>query len=218
MKNQVLPTYKLPEPVKSFAENLLFFQSIGELEGMLTEGKQQQAWPAEFVAVAGKALNIQGGRLVDVRRPIPKYVVQGILDNVKNRLLDFVLKMQDEISDDTVEAVDLSNARNIFNTYVYGNQNAVNVAEQLSIKDAIRRGDVRSLENYFRSEGISDGDLKSLKAAISSQPQPKKGKFSVEVYAWVGDMVSKAVAGSWKMAIERAPTVLVDGLLKYFGG
>ena len=222
VKNQVLPTYNLPEPVKSFAENMIFLQSTGELEGMLQlQGNQQMKWPAEFVILARSVILIEGMELADAHKPIPKYTVQGILENVKNRLLDFVVDMQEnDINDGTIESghFDRIRVRNIFHTHIYGNRNAVNVGEEINnTRNEIRKGNLRSLVDYLRSEGIDNADLKDLEKAINSQGDSAKGELCHKVSAWIGNMVKKAVAGTSKIAAERAPEILVGALTKFFG-
>ena len=122
IKNQVLPLDHLPEDIRSSAESMYFRQGVGELEGMASEDGMSEAWPADAVRSIERTLDIAGRRLVDVRRPVPKHAVEGVLDSVKNRLLDFVLELQNEATETSVDSIDPSRVRNIFQTVIIGNQ------------------------------------------------------------------------------------------------
>jgi len=56
VKNQLLPTSNLPEPLRSFAENLVVQQSVKALEAMLSQESARLPWPAEFVGLAATTL------------------------------------------------------------------------------------------------------------------------------------------------------------------
>ena len=94
VRNVVLPTDTLRDPVKEFAENLTLFDGVGALEGMLAEksGPYLKKWPQEFVMEAQEDISMSSGKvLIDAHQPLPDYLISGILDNIKNKLLDFIL-------------------------------------------------------------------------------------------------------------------------------
>ena len=217
IKNQVLPIDHLPEDIRSSAESMYFRQGVGELEGMANEDGMSEAWPADAVRSIERTLDIAGGRLVDVRRPVPKHAVQGVLDSVKNRLLDFVLELQNEAIGTSVDSIDPSKVRNIFQTFIIGSQNAVNVAERLSAEQEIRIGDFESLQKHLQSSGVSDADLILLRDAISSQTQPQQGDLGAKVNEWIGMMIKKAADGVWKVSVDNAGKLLMDALSRFLG-
>ena len=217
IKNQVLPLDHLPEEIRSSAENMYFRQGVGELEGIANEDGMSEAWPADAVRAVGQTLGITGGQLVDVRRPVPSPTVKGVLDSVKNRLLDFVLELQNETPGASVDSIDQIKARNIFQTFIVGNQNAVNVAEHLSARQEVRVGDFESLHKHLQSSGVSDADLDLLNDAISSQTQPQQGALGAKVNEWIGMMIKKASDGVWKVSVEKAGPLLMDAMSRFFG-
>lgn len=76
----------------------MFFEGVGALEGLLTQEShhRQRRWPQEFVLLARETIQMSGGLvLVDASQPVPDYTIAGILDNVKNKLLDFILDLED---------------------------------------------------------------------------------------------------------------------------
>ena len=217
IKNQVLPLDHLPKDIQSSAESMSFRQGVGELEGMANEDGMSEAWPADAVRSIARTLDVVGGRLIDVRRPVPKTTVQGILDNVKNRLLDFVLELQNETPDTSVDGIDPVKARNIFQTIIIGDQNSVNVAERLSARQEVRSGDFESLHEHLKSSGVSDADIDLLRDSISAQTQPQQDAFGAKVNEWIGMMIKKASDGVWKVSVESAGTLLIGAISRFFG-
>lgn len=218
VKNQMLPTIDLPEPLKSFAEHLVVRQNIRALEEMLSQESARFPWPAEFVELAREHIVIEGMALVEAHQPIPNSVFAGILDTVKTRLLDFVLDVpvtDDELREGTF---DRSQVRNIFLTNVYGNQNVVAVGETVSQGlSEILAGNRESLLAYLRNQGIADDDLNSLDHAISSETTASKNRLGPLVSSWIGQMMVKGVSGAWDVASQTASSLLVEALGKFYG-
>ena len=162
-----------------------------------------------------------GAVLVDAHKPTPRYLVSGILDNIKNKLLDFILGLQK--SDITPErlgngSVEPGAVRNLFNVHIYGDHNVVasgeNVHQELS---PVSKGDIGSLLDHLRELSVANDDLRELKDAVSSEPHTSNGELGPKVRAWVGGMISKASSDVWKIGLEAAPKVLMDALNAYYG-
>jgi len=218
VRNQLLPTINLPEPLKSFAENLVLQQSVKHLEAMLSQESTRIPWPAEYVALAREHIAIEGMQLVEAHQPIPTSVFSEVLDSVKTRLLDFVLNVavtDEQLQDGTF---DRSQARNIFYTNIYGSDNVVAVGETVSQGLAeILPGDPESLLAYLRKHGVADDDLGVLGDAIALEPTAAKNELGSKVSSWLGRMLVKATSGAWNVAVQAAPDVLTGALGKYYG-
>ena len=224
VKNMPLPTSNLPEPVKDFAENMVFLESVGALEGILAQGSRssQRRWPQEFVLLSRDTIQMLGGmKLVDVKQPIPPYVISGVLDTVKNKLLDFILGMQksnvtsEGLNDGTVET---TVARNLFNVNIYGDHNVVASGEKIHQRGSpVQKGDINSLVNHFRELNIGGDDLRELEEAVSSERCVPNGELGPKVRAWVGGMISKAASGIGEISIDTAAKVLMDALKRFYG-
>ena len=167
VKNVVLPTFDLPDTVKEFAENLIFFHGVGALEAQASSSHQWK-WPQEMVMLAQNSIQMTGDMvLVDAHQPIPSHVISGVLDQVKNRLLDFVLGLQES----NVTAEDLDNrtvepevARNLFHINIYGDRNIVASGERVNQKvKIVQEGDIDSLLESLREFNVEDDDLSKLK-------------------------------------------------------
>ncbi len=222
--NMVIPTYNLEKPVKEFAENLYFFDGVGELEGMLKAkgDSMQRRWPQEFIILSRDKLTLSGGyTLVDATQPIGKHIIEGILDNVKNKLLDFILALEESnipIDEKEIKPENRDQIRNMFNINVYGNNNVVAGGENVRQEaNSIVENDIAGLIAYFRQNKIHEEDLDSLKIAIKEDGTITKKAFGNKVKAWLGTMIAKAASGIWQVALNAAPAILISGLNKYYG-
>lgn len=223
-KNVVLPIYNLPDFVREFAENLVFFESVGSLEGLLSQesNRRQRRWPQEFVLLARESIQTSPGWvLVDACQPVPDYTIAGILDNVKNKLLDFILDLEDfGVTPERIDEglLQSDTARNLFRINIYGDHNVVASGESVhQQRVTVRHGDVTSLISYLRSLDVSLRDLGEIEEAVNSEPQVSGESFGSKVSAWIGQMVSKAASGLWSVGIQSASTLLNDALRKYYG-
>lgn len=218
VKNQLLPTTGLPEPLKSFAESLSIQQGVKALEAMVSQESTRLPWPAEFVAFAREHIQIEGMQLVEAHKPIPNSVFSGVLDSVKTRLLDFVLDISvtdEQLRDGTF---DHSQVRNVFLTNIYGSDNVVAVGETVSQQlSEIAPGNMESLLTYLRGQGIADDDLGILEDALASETTAAENQLGPQVNSWLGRMLVKSMSGAWKVAVQAAPDLLVGALGKFYG-
>lgn len=220
VKNMVLPTHDLPDEVREFAENLIFCDGVGALEAQRS-GTHQRVWPQEMVMFARSSIQMTGGMvLVDAYQPVPSYAISGVLDQVKNRLLDFVLGLQES----NVTAEDINNrsvehevARNLFNINICGDRNIVTSGEQVNQQlETVQKGDIDSLIKALRKFNIDNEDLNELRSAISTDPSASESSYSPKVQAWLGGMISKAASSTWNVGLQTASKVLTDALNDYY--
>ena len=210
VKNMTIPTAHLPKSIKEYADNLIFYDGVGALEGILSQGSEGlgQKWPQEFVLLARDSLQMNGGMmvLVDAHKPIPLYVITGILDNVKTKLLNFILAMQE--SDITLEnlnkdAEETRVVRNLFNVNIYGDNNVIASGENVRQKvTPVVKGDIGSLIHHFRELGIDDESLRELKDAVASEPSVQNGNFGPKARAWIGGMIEKVPPKAWEIGLD----------------
>lgn len=220
VKNVILPIYNLPDLVKDYAENLLFFDGVGALKAQ-AEKDGQVRWPQEMVMLARDWVQMDGGLvLADAHKPVPAYVILGVLDQVKNKLLDFILALEENVTAESLEnrTIETDVARNIFNTYIYGNQNTVATGEQVTQQvTTVQQGNVESLLNCLRTLNVEDTDLNELRNAIATEPAASEGSYGPKVKAWLGGMVAKATSGIWKIGLETGTKALTGALNGYYG-
>ena len=219
-KNVVLPTYNLPDLVRDLAENLIFFEGVGALEAQASDGRQIK-WPQEMIFLAREAIQMSGGMvLVDAHQPIPTHIFSGILDQVKNKLLDFVLGLEEN----NVTPEDLANrtvapevARSVFYITIQGDHNTVASGERVDQQViSVQKGDMESLLNRLRELSVDDKDLRELEDIVSAEPEAPGGNYGPRMRSWLGGMITKASTGLWKIGVEAASKELTDALNSYY--
>ena len=221
VKDVVLPTYNLPDSVRDFAENLIVFDGVGALEAQALSSYQKK-WPQEMVMLARDSMQMSGGMvLVDAYQPVSGHIISGILDQVKNKLLDFILGLEESnVTSDDLDnrAVEPEVARNLFNINIYGDRNVVAGGEQVSQNvKTVQEGDIESLINALRELNIHDEDLNELKNVVSAEPSDSGGEYGPKVQAWLGKMISRAATGTWNIGLETAPKLLTKALNSFYG-
>ena len=224
LQNVVLPTYNLSGNIKDLAENQVFDEGVGQLEAMAAQASEsyQWTWPQEMVMLARDAIQMGRGMvLVDAYQPISPQSISGILDQVKTKLLDFVLGLQES----NITSEDLDNrtvepgpVRNLFKITIYGDHNIVAGGEHVNQQvTPVENGDIASLFNRLRELEVDDDALSDLGTAITAEPDAPEGHYGPKVQAWLGAMISKAVSNTWKVGVETGSKMLTDALNSYYG-
>ena len=219
--NVPLATHRLPEPVKEFAERFTFRAGVGELEALISDVHERR-WPAEYVILARDHLKYTGGSiLIDAYQPIPPHVTSGILDQVKNKLLDFIIGLQENnVTSDNVdnEGVAAEVARNLFIINIYGDRNVVASGEKVHQEAMlVNVGDIESLVHHLRALGIGDDELDELHDAVLSEPEAENGQLGPKVAGWLGRLVSKAASGALDIGVDSLSREVMHALMSYYG-
>jgi len=224
IKNVTLPTYNLPASIRDFAENLDIYKSIGELESMLSSSADslQEKWSQEAIILARDSMQMSGGMvLVDAYKPITKHLVAGIIDNVKNKLMDFVLDLKASkipLDSEKLESRSKNQIRNLFNVHIYGDHNIVASGEKvIQSSQKVTKNDIKSLLNYFKNLEVHPEDIALLEKAVVADGKTEKGQLGKRIKEWVGNMISKASSGIWKVALDVAPKLIMEALKNYYG-
>lgn len=220
-RNVVIPTFHLPEGVKVFAENMTFFEGVGELEAQAPRAPLYKKWPQEFLMITREYTEWTGGMvLIDAQQPIPAHIILGVLDQVKNRLLSFVLELQEnDITPENMknQTVTPETARNLFNITIHGNQNTVATGENVNqtIK-TVSKGDTDSLLNFLRELNLGDNDIREIAEAVSVEPVATGGRFGPRVRNWLGGMVEKITSGALAVGSNITVTMLTKALNDFY--
>src|SRR3989339_12245 len=225
IKDCLLPTYNLPDSMKQMAKEVPIIYSVRELESMGTKEGLRHAWPAEAVIFLPDKIQMSGGYvLVEVHQPIYSTAITAILDAVRNRLLDFVLEIN-EITPDipkengSYDEISSEQVSQIFNVTIHGDHNIFASGETVSqhTNQIVRKGKTDDLKEYLRNLGIEKNDIDDLLLSLNKDSIEEKGKFGPKVASWIGSMISKAASGTWNIALSTAPSLITKGISKYYG-
>ncbi len=224
VKNVVLPTLNLPDFLRDFAENYPVHESISELSELVKtkEGKLTRKWPAEVIIASREYIQMRGGQvLVDAEQMISKSMFTGIIENSKNKLLDFLIELKEVKVDSSKPLTESTSAkvRNIFNVNVYGSHNVVASGETVTQSDiVVKAGDFESLSAFLKNIGIGKSEIEELERAVATDGPREKSKFGEKVNIWLGQMLSKISEGAISATLQVTPALLVEGLKKFYGG
>ena len=73
----------------------------------------------------------------------------------------------------------------------------------------VNQGDLESLSEFFRAQGVEDADIKDLKEAIQKDEDGGYGaKMGPEKMGWLSRMYNKAKEGVWKVSTSFAVKLL----------
>lgn len=210
--NYTLPTMHLEEHIREFLQNSPMGQALSVLETYAGGGQNslKRPTPPELLYALGQG--IQGYSVESAWSEIQQSQVRQILVEVRSRLLDFVLALQDEIGEsmtdeDAKKATSGLDVAGMFHGAVLGDNVTILVGnnnhQQVQITNA--KNDAVSLAAELRKQGVSDVDIRALDVALSEDPVPTTaGEFGPAVRSWMSRMFAKAADGSWNISLAVA--------------
>jgi hypothetical protein len=225
-QNQTLPTQHLKEPLRTNITHKDVRDSISAIESWRGKDDISITIPAEVYS----ALSEPFSETYYVQQAWGKPsvgAVDQILVQVRSRLLEFCLKISDQLPANLTEpeirqkAEDMS-YNDIFRNAVFGDNATIVVGDGSirNVKNKIIRNDLQSLKEHLRASGVSEPDLAELETAItgdSSSSEVKSGALGPRVRSWVGSMMGKAGTTAWQISIGAAGNVLGAAIGAYYG-
>jgi hypothetical protein len=146
-----------------------------------------------------------------------------ILVQVRSRLLEFCLKIDDKLPKNLTpeqvrEKAEEFSSNEIFRNSVFGDNVTIVIGSgQISgIKNKVTKNDLGSLEKLLSAHGIEQSDLIDLRLAIE---EDGLGKSSIgpKVSTWMGNMLAKAGNGAWDISVSAAGTLLAGAVGAFYG-
>jgi hypothetical protein len=199
-------------------------QKITELEKLTVKEKHQLHVPfsKELEAKLVKRLKVPSTPVLI----IPNTSVFGIIESVRNIILDWTLKLEEQgilgdgikFSEEEKTTALTSNQINITNFQGFiGNITNSSIIQKNKLE--VRKNDIESLKKYLINElEIPVSDVDELEEAIKKDDIPKeKDKFGKNVSNWIGKAISKVASGTLNLAISTAANVLGTAISKYYG-
>lgn len=225
VSNFLLPVSQMPEFIQVWARELRMPSSVAEIEA-LAHGHSntlRHPWPVEAVQLMRETIVMPGFVLAEAYQPISKAQLEGILDAVRNRLLDFLLAIQElrpdvVDSDEALQAIPRERISDVFHITVHGGQPVIAAGHSLTQQVIqVTPGSLPELVKVFRDLGVDEPDLKELQSAIIEDGDPPKGQPGNRVKTWMSKMMTKAFDGTWKVAISVAAEVIKKSIFAYYG-
>jgi len=228
--NIQIPTTGLDKTFEKKLRTTNFTESISSLESLVSNEKSSTlsaAVRAELSSIIEDNWQSMGNpylQITSVYKSISKNSIIEIITNIRNKLLDFMLKLDGEYGDLT-EIKDLKMKKEeissiVNNTIINGDGNILNTGKNSKITNSsnINKANKEDLINHLKDIGLSEEDTKEIVEIIDIEtPDYQNEKFGIKVNTWIAKMINKTINGSWNVGIGAAGTLLAEAIKKYYG-
>lgn len=200
-------------------------QPISELESLVKVNNKQGFFQISFPQKIENMLMNGTDSLLRPVLHIGRNQIHGILDSVRNTILNWAMKLEEEgilgegltFSHEEKQKAQGNPSINIGQFQgILGNVADSNVTQNLEM--SVQSGDFEALAEFLENKKVSKEDISELKKAIESDPQPESNnKFGEKVSSWIGKMIKKAASGAWQISITTAGNILSTAIKTYYG-
>jgi hypothetical protein len=154
---------------------------------------------------------------------VPTAFLQGILDTVRNRILNFTLELESSASEAGDPIADLKNnkpqtVQHIFNTEIKGNvanfaAGNTNVTQTYEVP----KGDLAGLAAALKDIGLKPQAVEEFLEAVKEEEKAAPDKFGKRVSAAIGKAMGQAYEGLLKAPGAVAGNLITGILKSYYG-
>lgn len=228
-ENQPIPLSHLTSEQRAWLEEARMTQSLAVLEKLVGEGTGSLRGdiPPEFWSKLGEPLE-RGINILRAWTEVPAATVAGIFVQVRSRLLDFLLELNEEFPDDQVDGDEIKqrssqiDAAGMFTQAIFGDNTTVVMgsANTTSVSNTSLRGNVSALADELRAHGLPETELQSLQVAIAEDKDTADAiakRYGPKVSAWLERMLTKVAGVSWHVEMSVAANLLTTALQNYYG-
>ena len=211
-----------PDEIRAHLFETLFMRGVAEYEALLATGRHEfpVPWTNDEVAIMRRVLP----GLSSAARMLPANAIAGMLDQVRNRILEFSLEIEQQNpnageADPGAVPVPEPTVSNIFNNTIYGGQNVITAAgRDATVTVSHTRIDAvwPNLEARFRELGVPAAELEELSAALRSDGDPTT-ELGPATQSWMARLATKVATGGIALAQGVSIEMIVHELLKAFG-
>jgi hypothetical protein len=230
IKNAPVSVLGLPEPFRDQFSNYRVWigvEEIAEETRSQTERWSRVAWPAEAYGVFKNEDYSDDLRLVHAWTFLPVSHFVGLLDSIRNRVLEFTieigtldLKLENSVLSEESKKATSEQITQTFHQTIYGPVSNVGTAGSISQTMIVNRGDLTGLKDRLRETGLPELDLQELEKAVKAdeaEPKPPEHHFGKNVAKWMGDTLKKTATGMIKVGTDVIATVATKALKDYYG-
>jgi len=224
-----IPLMHLDGQLREFLETARLYQSLAVLEKLAdkaTDGLLEMAIPMEMNGRLGLGLR-KGVKIQRAWRAIGQADVVSVFVQVRSRLLDFVLALQDQLGEnvsdkDLKQRTGSFDAAGLFNNAVFGNNTTIVVGSNNNQRanNLALKGDFSALADELRKHAVQEPDICALEQAIKRDDDAVRVPelpYGPAVKAWLQGMLAKAVDSSWQIELGVASSLLANAIQQYYG-
>ena len=226
MSNAPIPLLNVPEKYREGLSRFWFLEGVAELQtlsGTSKMGKIYQSWPADLVAHLADRF-YQGMNMISAHKTVSTTAVIKILETVRNRILNFVLELENEFPDvgekTGAPILDTAKVDNLVSKLILKDVANVSigcgqVAQQATIN--IETGNWALLEGLLKGLKIANEEIAELKEILENEKPKRKAQFGDRLSSWLGNLTAKAAQGVYDISTGTVSGVIAAAICKYYG-
>lgn len=226
LNDQPLSPHVLDQKHREWATTAYLLQSLAVYERLLEDkkGDLRMPWPAEIV-VRYQADFIDDFTLNRAWQVIPVSAVLGLVESVRNRLLDFALELQGNLAKAEQASVPIAPEKvtSAFTNIILGGTNVIGAVISGDVNQsgnkAVIKGNFASLVSVLADLGIPASESEALKSALQ-EDEAETGNRTLEgsrVKAWMQRAIGFLGSSAAKLSGTVATDVLTRALEAYLG-
>ncbi len=226
-KNIPVPTDDLPDDMR---ESLTVWRAKDVVDVYLDMLKSDApsyhiAWGGEIVGIYQRMLDEDS--IYEVHSAIARSQLVKLVNAVRDRLLDFTIRVRDEVSGAEEERSlsspnDKSRLDRLMGITInnHGPSNVAVGSEQFTqnMTVNVQPNDLESLAADLRDKvGLPEESLETLRAVVLEEPQSENGTFGPRLSKWLADTTGAIATGAIKAELVTAIPHITNAINKYFG-
>lgn len=223
-----IPTMHLDDDYRQSLETAHLTESVSVLEEFVRKDAESLRRPIPMEANPLLEKNLASGfKIQSAWSEIQLSSVVQVLTQIRSRLLDFVLELNERLEGDLTEEqirerAASTDTRNLFNNAIFGDNATIVVGSgnTQQLTTTIVAGDFQTLERTLADSGVSGEDIERLREAIDADEgveTERPREFGPAVNGWLESMWAKAVEASWNIELGVAGSLLASALQRYYG-
>ncbi|WP_066256791.1 hypothetical protein [Neobacillus drentensis] len=204
VNNAEIPISHLPKEHRDKLREVPLSQGIRAYESIV-EDKTNLSLSAPIpvdLAVPWFSGVYQDMQCISARKEFPISALIELLDTVRNRLLSFVLELQNEFpnltaTDEKLPKIPTDRAQAIFHYHVYGDSSVIYSGQgnDIRIQQNIVQNDLESLIKTLTSLGITERDINKLEESITEDEEEPGRGIGPKTKKWLESIKEKATDG-----------------------
>lgn len=225
--NVEIPVGHLKEDILKMVSSISNYDCISSIEGLLDKRGVVITIPPRKKSFLENSIRKLGNpyfEFLHVYLEIPATFLPNIISNVRSKLLEFMLALEQEFgieADITILSKNNQTITQIMNTIINnsGDGAIINNGDGNNIEANIKinQGNKEALKAKLIEEKVPVKDAEELIKIIDTSTPVSKDNFGEPVNKWVQKMIGKALNGSWQIAIGAAGSVLAQAIQNYYG-
>lgn len=202
-----------------FFTTIKFSDSISMIENITKNNEDTIYFSLDlgFAPLLMKSLD-SSLNITDLKRQASKAQIVGILTQIRNRLLDFILdiseKIPDDISDKDIKSKSKEiNTKELFSNAIFDGNITINIGDNNKNKTNQINNNLENLLEKLKNYNLNSNELLDLKESIQKDKtiaNDKTKEFGTNVKNWIQDISTKTRD---KITING----IVEGLQEFYG-